>query len=68
MLALDDPEPALRDLYDQMHVFDAARLAILAACGAGFALKMDRGALVRQYFPAHVDAAETTVRYADDPS
>lgn len=68
MLALEDPEPALRALYDQMHVFDNARLAELADCGACLALDMDREALIRQYFPAHVDALHTAVRYAEDPS
>lgn len=68
MLALDDPEPALRALYEQMHVFDNARLAELADCGAGFALPIDRDALVRHTFPTSEDHAQTAVRYAEKPS
>lgn len=68
MLALDDPEPALRALYDQIHVFDNARLEVLAECGARFAMPMDRGALVGQTFAAHADAISTAVHYTDEPS
>ena len=68
MLALDDPEPALRGLYDQMHVFDNARLEVLAECGARFALVMDRAALIGQYFGAQADLAQAAVRYDEGTS
>ncbi|WP_370400158.1 glycosyltransferase family 2 protein [Sulfitobacter sp. JB4-11] len=62
----NDPEPALRALYDQIHVFDNARLATLSECGARFALRLDREALIAAHFPAVSEVLEATVRYAAD--
>jgi hypothetical protein len=67
MLASADPEPALRALYDRIHVFDDARLATLAASDAHFALQIDRAALVEAYFPGQVAQADGDVRYGTQP-
>ena len=63
LLDSDDPEPALRALYDRLHVFDNARLEALSAHGARFALRLDPGELTASTFPEVAGAAGGVVRY-----
>lgn len=49
-LALPEPEPELRKLYDIFFVFDRARLAALGRAGARFDLALDPDEVAVQYF------------------
>ncbi|MEP5729827.1 MAG: glycosyltransferase family 2 protein [Sulfitobacter sp.] len=59
-----DPDPKLRDIYEHLHVFDAARRAVLSQYDALFELDLDAETLAAKTFPDALKGGNQAVRYA----
>ena len=58
-----DPETALRELYNLMHVFDESRLKKLTDLDVHFSMELDLDAVLKRHFPDVMEAEAEPVRY-----
>lgn len=63
ILAGPDPEPELRRVYDNLHVFDAQRLALLKEHDVHFEVGIDFDALIESRFPGMGRAQSIAAAY-----